>query len=164
MKYFKDFKFEEFWSDINDNSRVLDSEIIDAERKLGFKLPDSYIELIKTHNGGYVEKDCFPTKTRTTWAENHIAISSIMGIGGKNDIIEETKLMVGEWEYPDIGVVICDCPSAGHDVVMLDYSECGSQGEPRVVHVDQEWDYNITVLADNFEHFIKGLVCEEEFE
>lgn len=69
-----------------------------------------------------------------------------------------------EWGYPDIGVVICDCPSAGHDVVMLDYRACGKYGEPEVVHVDHEDDYEITFLADNFEEFVRGLVSEEKYD
>ena len=42
--------------------------------------------------------------------------------------------------------------------------ECGPQGEPKVVHIDQECDYEITPLADNFEEFIRGLVNDDDFE
>lgn len=65
--------------------------------------------------------------------------------------------------YPDIGVAICDCPSAGHEMIFLDYRECGPQGEPKVSYVDQEMDYQIIVLADNFEDFIKGLISEDGY-
>ena len=71
--------------------------------------------------------------------------------------------MIDDWEYPAIGVAICDCPSAGHDMIFLDYRECSPQGEPKIVHIDQECDYKITPLADNFEEFIRGLVNEDDF-
>ena len=63
--------------------------------------------------------------------------------------------------YPDIGVYICDCPSAGHDMICLDYRKNGKNGEPEVVHVDQELDYKITFLAENFELFVTGLVSDD---
>lgn len=124
----------------------MEKDIESAEKDLAYKLPNSYIKFVKIHNGGYVKKDSFPTQTKTSWAEDHIAISSIMGIGGDNDIVSETRLMVDEWQYPDIGVVVCDCPCAGHGAVMLDYRECGKKVEPKVVHVDQEWDYSIILM------------------
>lgn len=111
---------------------------------------------------------CFPTEEPTSWAEDHIAITGIMGIGREKSYSLcgdlGSPFMIEEWGYPDIGVVICDCPSAGHDVVMLDYRACGRDGEPEVIHVDQEDDYEITFLADNFEAFIKGLVSEEQYD
>ncbi|WP_434900872.1 hypothetical protein [Bradyrhizobium sp. HKCCYLS20291] len=40
-------------------------------------------------------------------------------------------------------------------MICLDYRTCGPDGEPSVVHVDQEWRYRITLLADDFETFMK---------
>lgn len=71
--------------------------------------------------------------------------------------------MQENWGYPAIGPCICNCPSAGHDMIMLDYRKCGPEGEPEVVHVDQEWDFQITTLAPNFEAFVRGLVDESHF-
>jgi hypothetical protein len=69
--------------------------------------------------------------------------------------------MIDEWGYPPIGIYFADCPSGGHDMLCLDYSQCGPEGEPRVVHVDQEREYKLTALADSFAQFIWGLVSEE---
>lgn len=33
-----------------------------------------------------------------------------------------------------------------------------------MIHIDQECDYKITPLADNFEDFIRGLVSSDKFE
>jgi hypothetical protein len=33
-----------------------------------------------------------------------------------------------------------------------------------VIHVDQELDYAITVVAPTFEAFIRGLLSEEDFD
>ena len=70
----------------------------------------------------------------------------------------------GEWGYPDIGVYFGNCPSAGHDMNCLDYRRCGKDGEPQVVHVDQEDNCKITFLAENFQQFVHGLVNEEALD
>jgi len=56
--------------------------------------------------------------------------------------------------------LICDTPSAGHDVVMLDYSVCGPTGEPSVVYVDEGCEP--LLLARTFAEFCAGLVEESE--
>ncbi|GGF95785.1 hypothetical protein GCM10010912_45910 [Paenibacillus albidus] len=145
-----------------------DELITSVEEELDYKLPASYITLMKQHNGGVPHHTCYPTEEGTSWAEDHIAITGILGIGRDKQYSLCGELgspfMIEEWGYPDIGVVICDCPSAGHDVVMLDYRHCGKDGEPEVVHVDQEDDYEITFLAPDFETFIRGLVSEEDYD
>ncbi|PAQ13481.1 SMI1/KNR4 family protein [Bacillaceae bacterium SAOS 7] len=162
---------QDFWDDSDYFTvpfQVTKRMIDEAEQTLGYKLPNSYIELIKIKNGGSPVHTCYPTTTATSWAEDHIAIDSFRGIGGNRGLDSEDERSTDEdWGYPiDIGFVICDCPSAGHDAVMLDYSLCGKNGEPRVIHVDVEVadEPTITVIAKDFETFISGLVSDEEFD
>ena len=145
-----------------------DELIASVEEELGYKLPAAYIWLMKQHNGGIPMNTCYPCDEPTCWADDHVAITGIFGIGREKNcsLCGEmgSQFMIDEWEYPAIGVAICDCPSAGHDMIFLDYRACGPQGEPAVVHVDQENDYKITHLADSFEEFIRGLEHESLYD
>ena len=145
-----------------------DELIASVEEELGYKLPAAYIWLMKQHNGGIPVNTCYPCDESTCWADDHVAITGIFGIGREKScsLCGElgSQFMIDEWEYPAIGVAICDCPSAGHDMIFLDYRACGPQGEPAVVHVDQENDYKITHLADSFEEFIRGLEHESLYD
>lgn len=174
MSYFEGFDLSGFWKDSEYAIEEYVSEpptnetIKKLEADLGYKLPESYIWLMKKHNGGIPVNKCFPTNSSTGWAEGHIAIAGIYGIGYEksSSLGGEfgSRFWIEDWEYPDIGVAICDTPSARHDMVFLDYRECRLQGEPAVVHIDQENNYEITWLASNFEDFIKGLVNEVAFD
>nr|WP_255639123.1 SMI1/KNR4 family protein [Deinococcus betulae] len=138
------------------------------EAELGHRLPASFVTLMRSQNGGIPERTAFPTGQATSRAEDHIAISGLFGIGRDKPYSLCGPLgslfMMEEWDYPAIGVYIADCPSAGHDMVALDYRACGPQGEPAVVHVDQEAAYHITPLAPDFATFIAGLQDEARFE
>ncbi|OBZ22914.1 hypothetical protein BS643_01805 [Pseudomonas protegens] len=142
--------------------------IAQLQAQLGYRLPLSYVAFMNRYNGGRPHLSCFPTEQGTSWAEDHCAIDSFLSIGCDGDYSLGgglgSRFMIEEWGYPDLGVYICDCPSAGHDMVALDYSECGPEGEPRVVHVDQEADYAVTVLAADFEAFVRGLVSPEVYD
>ncbi|MFB6365175.1 SMI1/KNR4 family protein [Paenibacillus elgii] len=171
---FEGFDLTNFWEDSDYALKEYVSEpptdelIASIEQELGYTLPASYIAMMKLHNGGLPINTRFPTGEATSWAGDHIAIEGIMGIGRKKPYSlcgeDGSRFMIEEWGYPDIGVVICDCPSAGHDVVMLDYRKCGKHGEPEVVHVDQECDYEITFLAENFEVFVRSLVHHDVYD
>jgi hypothetical protein len=161
---------DEFWgeSDYFTGPHLTDEMIRAAEQLLGYKLPESYLRLIRVRNGGSPRRRCFPTQVPTSWAKDHIQISGIRGIGGEWGIDSEdlgSRYMIAEWGYPDVGIVIGETPSAGHDTVMLDYSECGPQGEPRVIHVETECaEPEVLILAPDFETFVRGLVDCRQFE
>ncbi|MGE8525491.1 SMI1/KNR4 family protein [Chryseobacterium rhizosphaerae] len=174
LQFFKDFDFTGFWDQSTYSQRDYiedfpkDEMIASVEEELGYKLPASYIELMKIQNGGMVDRCCFPTTESNSWADDHIALTGIMGIGREKtySVCGElgSRFMMEEWGYPNDGVYIGDCPSAGHDMILLDYTKCGKTGEPEVVHVDQEDDYRKTFLAKDFETFIKGLKDEDDFD
>lgn len=136
-----------------------------VEAQLGHKLPTAYVDLARRHNGGSFARDAHPAPSPTSWAEEHIGVDILAAIGhtAPFSLCGElgSAFWVAEWGYPDIGIYIADCPSAGHDMIALDYR---SPGSPTVVHVDQERDYQITALAPDFETFVTGLVYESTYE
>jgi hypothetical protein len=86
-KYFNEFDLGSFWKDSEYarkqyvEEKPSEEPVNEIETELGYKLPGSYIELMKSQNGGIPVNTCFPTKERTSWAEDHVAISGILGIG-----------------------------------------------------------------------------------
>lgn len=173
-KVFADFDVEQFWEPSEYalkeyvGAPLTDKTITATERKLGYKLPAAYVELMRFQNGGIPRRTSHRTKERTSWAEGHIAITGIYSIGSQKrySLCGEigSRFWIEKWGYPDIGIYFADCPSAGHDMLCLDYRACGPSGEPQVVHIDQEWDYSIVFVAENFEAFIRGLEDDSSFD
>jgi hypothetical protein len=173
-KVFGDFDVVDFWkqSDYADTTYVgapLTDELLAAvERALGYTLPASYVELMKYQNGGIPKKTNHWMRERTSWSHDHIAITGIYSIVSEKrcSLCGEvgSQFWIEEWEYPAIGVYFADCPSAGHDMLCLDFRACGPGGQPQVVHVDQERDYKITFVSESFESFIRHLEGDEAFE
>lgn len=172
-KVFADFDMDSFWepSDYAFKNYVgtslTDKAVATVEQELAYKLPKSYVEFMRFQNGGIPRRTNHRTKERTSWSCDHIAVTGIYSIGGDkpNSLLGTlgSHFWVEEWGYPPIGVYFADCPSAGHDMVCLDYRACGPQGEPQVVHIDQEWDYKIVLVNENFEAFIRGLEEDSAF-
>jgi hypothetical protein len=136
---------------------ITDEMVALAEERLGVRLPASYVRLLRIQNGGEPVRHCYPMPFPTSWAEDHIDVGAILGIGGTRGIDAEvggSNYMIAEWGYPPIGVVICDTPSGGDDTVMLDYSSSGP--EPAVVYVDE--DRVPQRIADTFDEFLAKLI------
>ena len=158
MKPFENFDWKSFWdnsggyTDDYAGKAPTGRDILDIEKATGYKLPESYIELIKHRNGG------IPVNNIVTTDNLCVHLVGIYGIDKDKECSVcgdyGTEFWLEEWGYPAIGLVIADTISGGHDMVFLDYSECGPEGEPMVTLVDQEDDYSQEILADNFEEFI----------
>jgi hypothetical protein len=135
-----------------------------AEEILGVRLPDALIELLRVQNGGSVSPDfaAFPTKERTSWADDHVPFDDVMGIGDREDSLSllDTPYLVREWGLPSPVVLLS---GDGHYWVALDYRECGVQGEPSVVWLDTELRTEV-LLANDFESFIQGLRASDSFD
>lgn len=163
-----------FWQDSGyadeeyTDAPLTDAMLAKVERELGYTLPAAYVALARHRNGGIPRRTCHRTRERTSWARDHVAITGLYAIGEEKrcSLLGEagSRFWESEWGYPPIGVYFADCPSAGHDMLALDYRACGPRGEPTVVHVDQERDYRVTHVADSFEAFVRGLADDSAFE
>eukprot|EP01039_Chlorochromonas_danica_P000048 gene48-51_t len=170
MSIFSDVDFTDFWYHADYSQKQYEENLLQSdndeiigqvEKDLGYKLPLSYINLCRYHqNGGLLKKCQISTEDEPFLVNGLFSIgnskpSSLSGPMG-------SKFWIEDWQYPDIGIYFADTPSAGHDMFCLDYSKCGPQGEPAVVHVDQEGDYEVTLVAKDFETFVRSLSLEEE--
>jgi SMI1-KNR4 cell-wall len=155
-------KQKEFWGSNYYKHPPLTDEMLDlAETKLGVKLPKTLIELLKIQNGGYTKRFVFPMTQRTTWADNHVPLSSLSGIvldegfrSAQN--IMDTEYMTKEWGLPERQVLLT---GDGHWWITLDYRD---NETPCVMWIDVECNEEVKV-AENFDQFIDGLVSEDTF-
>ncbi|PGS49307.1 SMI1/KNR4 family protein [Bacillus sp. AFS041924] len=129
---------------------LTDGMIVKAEAKLKIKLPKKYIEILKQQNGGVIKFDSFPTEVPTSWADDHVNVDHILGIGEDSGILESGYL-IKEWDLPKNIVLIS---GDGHSWIALDYRK--TKEEPPIIYIDVD-DDQIINLSPNFETFLKGL-------
>lgn len=171
---FENFDFTDFWDDdeyaMNEYIGAPPTEemIEETERELGYKLPESYIWLMKQHNGGIPFNVCFPCDEPTSWADDHVAITGIMGVD-KDKIYSlcgqlGSRFMIEEWGYPDIGVAICDCPSVGHDMIFLDYRSVVHRANRKSFMSIRKMIIMLLSLPITLKNLFGDLVNEEVFD
>lgn len=134
---------------------LTDEMIREAEEALRIKLPDSYISLLREQNGGYIEFDSHPADTPNSWADDHVNVDYIMGIGKENGILE-SQYYIDEWDLPNDIVLIS---GGGRSWIALDYRK--TQTDPPVIFIDSEQE-QIFDLAPDFGTFLTQLTNWEE--
>ena len=139
---------------------LTDELVSRAEETIGYKLPESYKELLRFRNGGAIND-----------ALDESWLSAIYGISTDPDEFNGLENMFdnwkNEWEYPDIGIPFGETQSAGHDMYYMDFRVTDENGEPRIVRIDNEMNNEVLVVADNLPEFIKMILSNEpldEFE
>lgn len=155
-----------FWTDgtYGVHAPLTDEAVREAEALLGVRLPEALLELLRVQNGGGVvpERSAYPTSEPTSWAPDHAPFDSLMGIGaaGRMTSLLDTPYLVEEWGLPSPVVLLT---GDGHWWIALDYRECGVTGEPSVVWLDADDEWELP-LAPDLRTFLDGLVPAESFD
>ena len=143
------FDIESDWGKEHIMDPLTDEIIKRTEGTIGYKLPQSYLELLRFQNGGAIEDD-------DCW------LTVIYGIGATEDTYNGLEEMFDNWinegEYPNIGIPFGETQTAGHDMYFMDYRNLDAVGEPIIVHVENEGDLEdikISKVADNFKEFLE---------
>ncbi len=170
-QHFHNFDLTNFWNPEDWATRdctdvyPTDEMIELVERTLGYKLPASYIELMQTQNGGA------PNLTTIFVEGQEFRIDQLLSIGeSKHESLLGTfgsQFWIDDWDFPSIGIYFANTGNGGHSMFCLDYRQCGPSGEPQVSHIYQIEEFVITIVAPNFETFIRGLQAtgeDSEFE
>ncbi len=167
---FDNFDYEAFWGFSFELDAIEEGMVEKVEKELGYKLPASYIKFMNVQNGGLPAQSIIYADVFLEFREKYLEIQHVMPISDKDDgedqedsIVAATKFLVDERGFPPIGIAICTTIMLQDMGIFLDYSECGNDGEPKVSHVNKVENYKKTVLAENFEEFIRNLLDEGDF-
>ena len=142
---------------------ITSERVSKVEAEIGFRLPEAYLDVLRERNGGELVNDCFRTAFRSSWGGHYFQVGLLLGIGPAEVSVLDSKYMIEEWQIPVNGVLISSTPS-GHDWVLLDYGDCGPQGEPAVAYVDDgsPGDTVVHRVAETLADFLAALVLAPE--
>ena len=139
---------------------LTDEHVEQAERLLGLRLPSDLTSLLRHQNGGYVNEDfaACPTTRPTSWADDHVAVTEIAGIGCTRVLsLLDTPYLNDEWRQPrDLVLLSGD----GHWWIALDYRQEGFEGQPPVIFYENDSDGSPDQLqlASSFREFVCMLI------
>lgn len=129
--------------------KLTDRMLAAAEARLGVKLPESYVELMRVQNGGVPVDQAFPCDIKTDWADDHVPVQQIYGVGEEG--ILQSPYLIEEWGLPKEIVVFS---GDGHMWLAMDYRTVES--EPPILFVDAD-NERIVPIASSFADFLTGL-------
>ena len=150
---------EDFWDPgSSEHPPLTNAMLAKAERRLGVTLPAELVALLRAQNGGYTRGFAFPTHEPTSWAEDHVLLDELFGIGTDGGAsILDTAYMTEEWGLPPGQVLLS---GDGHWWITLDYR---AGAAPSVAWIDVEVGEDLQ-LAPSFADFLAGLLPGDAFD
>lgn len=182
MNYFVDTDFNKLWKPITNKRFTLpfptDEEFIALEKRLGVKLPASYVELATaSQNGGFLKRNGVPIRDESGNVIRYVKMNHINPIGSTDtEPIQDNPNLL--YNIQNL-LVIGQNWDVYYEFFVLNYMDCGSNGEPSVVFITRkssfgeegeptsnDWRYinenfywEITnTVALTFDEFVKQLV------
>lgn len=153
-----------FWgTDWDRNPPLTSAMIAEIESAFRLRLPARYLELLRIQNGGYTRGFVFATHQRTSWAEDHVPVSELAGIGPRISApiglhnLWNTEYMTREWGLPPRQLLLA---GDGHWWISLDYRQ---GNDPKVWWLDTTVDEGLR-LASSFDDFLSGLRPESDVD
>lgn len=162
-----DMDFSDFWHDIKESERRYEAQkpdlrlIRSVQDELGFVLPDTFVELMKMHNGGMLNRCWYPINFPAETYADYIQVTHLLGIDreiayslcgrfGSKFLLED------KGGLETAGIAFANCISPTRAILILDYRTCGPDGEPCVTYINSQ-THEESVIAPNFEIFVRGL-------
>lgn len=180
--------YKNFWLKSSDDeyyvSEPYTENIINSvEKKLGYKIPDSYKTLMSTKNGGLLKKSFFPQINHQGKITKIFRCEQLLGIEdqknvdcllGKFNHRHENEKTIGVYDFEMDGYLIGFwLPNSGwgNTYFYLDYSLCGKNGEPEVRAYEMKWSPKHSqakpidhFIASNFSEFLEKLIDKPTIE
>lgn len=127
---------------------LTDDIVLEAEKKIGYKFPKEYVELLKIQNGGYIR-----FKIENTLHQQ------IYGIGPHFPSITDVDWTdyEGNVSFELNGLIPFD--GDGHWYICLDYRK--NKVDPEITFIDPEFDTEAPI-AKNFKEYLSLLEIETE--
>lgn len=182
MNYFENTDFDKLWKPITNERFTLpfptNEEFAALEKRLGVKLPASYVELASaSQNGGYLKRNGVPLRDECGNLIRYVKINHINPIGRSESepIYDHPNSF---YDIPNL-LVIGQNWDADYEFFVLNYMDCGPDGEPTVIFITRksrrgetdeptrdDWRYinekfywaTPSLVAPTFDAFVKQLV------
>jgi hypothetical protein len=153
-----------FWDIESCEGIVCDSRIDFIESILGYKLPQLYIKLIKSCDGGAPKKDEFKYYNNYRGKISMSCIGSFLQLND-NDSLSFFGYFSDPPEFFPQGLVAF-ADTGGGDLICFDYRQDKDNLDPPIVYWFHEvagTGKDVSFIAKNFEEFI-GMLYLDEYE